>query len=104
MSAHRPREFPAVRPVIVYGAGCWRTGRLKQLVEAIIRALVDNPERAEVTEVQGHHTHVIVVDVAKEDRGKVVGRRGATADAIRTILKAASGRDGKRYILEIIED
>lgn len=77
---------------------------MKELVEAIVCALVDDPEVVEVSEIQGHHTHVIVVDVAKEDRGKIVGRRGATADAIRTILKAASGRDGKRYILEIIED
>ena len=77
---------------------------MRELVESIVVALVDQSESVSVTEIQGQHTHVIVVDVAKEDRGKVVGRRGATADAIRTILKAASGRDGKRYLLEIIED
>jgi uncharacterized protein len=77
---------------------------MKELVEEIVRAIVDRPEDVQITELQGHHAHIIEVDVAKEDRGKVVGRRGATADALRTLLKAASGRDGKRYILEIIED
>jgi hypothetical protein len=81
-----------------------RSGFVKELVQAIVAVLVDHPESASVSEIQGQHTHIVVVDVAKEDRGKVVGRRGATADAIRTILKAASGRDGKRYLLEIVED
>jgi uncharacterized protein len=77
---------------------------LKDLVERIVCALVDHPEHVKISEVQGHHAHIIEVDVAKEDRGKIVGRRGATADALRTLLKAASGKEGKRYILEIIED
>jgi len=77
---------------------------LKELVERIVKALVDHPEQVEITEVQGHTAHVIEVNVAKSDRGKVVGRRGATADALRTLLKAASGKQGKRFILEIIED
>ena len=77
---------------------------MKDLVERIVCALVDHPEAVKISEVQGHHAHIIEVDVAKEDRGKIVGRRGATADALRTLLKAASGKEGKRYILEIIED
>ncbi len=77
---------------------------MKDLVERIVCALVDHPEDVKISEVQGHHAHIIEVDVAKEDRGKIVGRRGATADALRTLLKAASGKEGKRYILEIIED
>ena len=77
---------------------------LRELVEQIVRALVDHPDQVEVSEVSGQHAHIIEVDVAKEDRGKIVGRRGATADALRTLLKAASGKQGKRYILEIIED
>ena len=77
---------------------------MKDLVERIVCALVDHPEEVKISEVQGHHAHIIEVDVAKEDRGKIVGRRGATADALRTLLKAASGKEGKRYILEIIED
>ena len=77
---------------------------MKDLVERIVCALVDHPDDVKISEVQGHHAHIIEVDVAKEDRGKIVGRRGATADALRTLLKAASGKEGKRYILEIIED
>jgi uncharacterized protein len=77
---------------------------VKDLVERIVCALVDHPEEVKISEVQGHHAHIIEVDVAKDDRGKIVGRRGATADALRTLLKAASGKEGKRYILEIIED
>ena len=77
---------------------------MKDLVERIVCALVDHPEEVKISEVQGHHAHIIEVDVAKDDRGKIVGRRGATADALRTLLKAASGKEGKRYILEIIED
>ena len=77
---------------------------MKDLVERIVCALVDHPEDVKISEVQGHHAHIIEVDVAKDDRGKIVGRRGATADALRTLLKAASGKEGKRYILEIIED
>ncbi len=77
---------------------------MKDLVERIVCALVDHPEEVKISEVQGHHAHIIEVDVAKEDRGKIVGRRGATADALRTLLKAASGKEGKRYILGIIED
>ena len=77
---------------------------MRDLVERIVLALVDHPDEVEVTEVQGHHAHVIEVNVAKDDRGKIVGRRGATADALRTLLKAASGKQGKRFILEIIED
>ena len=77
---------------------------MKDLVERIVCALVDHPDDVKISEVQGHHAHIIEVDVAKDDRGKIVGRRGATADALRTLLKAASGKEGKRYILEIIED
>ena len=77
---------------------------MKDLVERIVCALVDHPDDVKISEVQGHHAHIIEVDVAKDDRGKIVGRRGATADALRTLLKAESGKEGKRYILEIIED
>ncbi len=77
---------------------------MRDLINQIVQELVDHPEQVVVTEIQGHHAHVIEVEVAKEDRGKVVGRRGATADALRTLLKAASGKHGKRFILEIIED
>jgi len=76
---------------------------MKDLVEMIVEALVDRPEAVDITEVRGSHAHVIELNVAKEDLGKVIGKGGAHASAIRTILAAASGKENKRYILEIIE-
>ncbi len=70
----------------------------------IVKALVDRPDDVRVTEIKGTHASLIELRVAKEDLGKVIGRRGAHAEAIRTIVAAAGGREDKRYILEIIED
>ncbi len=77
---------------------------MKLLVETIVKALVDKPEEVEVTEVQGQHSCVIELKVAREDIGKVIGKRGVHAQAIRTIITAAGGKKKKRYVLEIIED
>jgi predicted RNA-binding protein YlqC (UPF0109 family) len=76
---------------------------LTDLVEYIAKALVDHPEQIKVSEVQGEHTSVIELTVAKEDMGKVIGKQGRTAVAIRTILSAASMKIRKRSVLEIIE-
>ena len=77
---------------------------MKQLVEDIVRALVDKPGEVQLKEVIGDHAHLIEVSVAKDDLGKVIGKGGAHASAIRTLMTAASGKEKKRYILEIIED
>ncbi|MCH6563545.1 MAG: KH domain-containing protein [Deltaproteobacteria bacterium] len=76
---------------------------MKELVEMIVKAMVDQPEAVQISEVKGNHAHVIELNVAKEDLGKVIGKGGAHASAIRTILAAASGKENKRYILEIVE-
>jgi predicted RNA-binding protein YlqC (UPF0109 family) len=76
---------------------------VKQLIQAIVQALVDKPEQVQIKEVIGEHAHVLELSVAKEDLGKVIGKGGAHASAIRTIMAAASGKEKKRYILEIIE-
>ncbi len=76
---------------------------LKHVVIAIVQALVDKPDEVQINEVIGEHAHVLELLVAKEDVGKVIGRRGAHATAIRTLMAAASGKESKRYILEIIE-
>jgi predicted RNA-binding protein YlqC (UPF0109 family) len=76
---------------------------MKSLIEAIVRALVDKPDEVQIKEVIGEHAHVLELRVAKEDLGKVIGKGGAHASAIRTIMAAASGKEKKRYILEIIE-
>jgi predicted RNA-binding protein YlqC (UPF0109 family) len=77
---------------------------MKGLVEEIVKALVDRADAVEITEISGNHAHVLELKVAKEDLGKVIGKGGAHASAIRTILAAASGKENKRYILEIIEN
>lgn len=76
---------------------------LKNLVQLIAEALVDHPEQVQVIEIEGEQTSVIELKVAKEDLGKVIGKQGRTARAIRTILSAASTKLRKRCVLEIIE-
>jgi predicted RNA-binding protein YlqC (UPF0109 family) len=76
---------------------------LKELVELIAKALVDHPDQVSVLEIEGEQTSVIELKVAKEDLGKVIGKQGRTARAIRTILSAASTKLRKRCVLEIIE-
>jgi hypothetical protein len=76
---------------------------MKELIAYIAKALVDNSEAVEVTEVLGERTSVIELKVAKEDLGKVIGKQGRTARAVRIILAAASAKMNKRAVLEIIE-
>ena len=76
---------------------------LRELVTYIATSLVDKPEDVQITEVEKEHATVLELRVAKEDLGKVIGKQGRTARAIRTILAAASSRINKRTILEIVE-
>jgi hypothetical protein len=76
---------------------------MKDLIAYMAKALVDKPEEVEVKEVEGEQTSVIELKVAKEDLGKVIGKQGRTARAMRTILSAASTKIKKRSVLEIIE-
>jgi len=76
---------------------------MKDLITYIAKALVDKPEEVVVTEIEGEQTSVIELKVAKEDLGKVIGKQGRTARAMRTILSASSTKLNKRSVLEIIE-
>ncbi len=76
---------------------------MRELIEYIAKALVDNPEEVSVSEVEGEVTSVIELRVAKTDLGKVIGKEGRTARAMRTLLTAASTKIKKRAVLEIIE-
>jgi len=76
---------------------------MKELVKFIAQSLVDNPEQVQVNEIEGEQTSVIELKVAKEDLGKVIGKQGRTARAMRTILSAASPKIRKRAVLEILE-
>ncbi|MDZ7832114.1 MAG: KH domain-containing protein [Desulfobacterales bacterium] len=77
---------------------------MKDLITNIAKALVDNPDEVVVTEVEGDQTSVLELKVAKEDLGKVIGKQGRTARAMRTLLSAASAKNRKRTVLEIVED
>jgi uncharacterized protein len=81
----------------------WEEMGMKDLIEFIAKSLVDHPEQVEVSEIEGEQTSVIELKVAKEDLGKVIGKQGRTARAMRTILSAASTKIKKRSVLEIIE-
>lgn len=76
---------------------------MKDLVFEIVRALVDQSDAVSVNEIKSDQTVVLEVRVAKTDIGKVIGKKGRTAHAIRTILSAAAGKTRKRYFLEIID-
>jgi uncharacterized protein len=77
---------------------------MKKFVETIVKQLVDNPDKVSVTEVDGERTTVIELRVAKEDLGKVIGREGRIAKAIRILLSASTSREQKKCVLEIVED
>ncbi len=76
---------------------------MKELIKYMAQVLVDKPDMVEVSEIAGEQTSVIELRVAKEDLGKVIGKQGRTAKAMRTILSAASTKIRKRTVLEIIE-
>lgn len=76
---------------------------LKDLIDYLAKALVDDVSQVEVTEVSGEQTTIIELKVAKEDLGKIIGKQGRTARALRTILNAASTKLKVRSVLEIIE-
>jgi predicted RNA-binding protein YlqC (UPF0109 family) len=78
-------------------------GELSRLIEYLARSLVDFPDQVEVSEIEGENTTVIELKVAKEDIGKVIGKQGRTARAVRTILNGASTKLRRRTVLEIIE-
>ena len=76
---------------------------MNDLIAYIAKALVDKPEEVVVTEIKGEQTSLIELKVAKEDIGKIIGKHGRTAQAIRTILSAASTKLKKRCVLELLE-
>ena len=76
---------------------------MKEFIEFIVKALVDNPDEVKVNEIEGSRTTVYELRVGQGDLGKVIGKQGQTAKSIRTLLAAISARKGKRAVLEILE-
>ena len=76
---------------------------MKQLVETVCKALVDNPDEVKVTQIDGEQTTILELRVAEDDLGKIIGRHGRTAKAMRTVINAAATKESKRAVLEILE-
>jgi len=77
---------------------------MKEFVEYIVKNLVDNPDKVRINEVGGTHTLIIELGVEKSDIGKIIGKKGKTINAIRTLLMSVASRNGIRVTLEILED
>ncbi len=77
-------------------------GKEKDLLELIAKTLVDSPEQVEVSEIQGERSTILELKVAQSDVGKVVGKQGRIANALRTVVKASAVKDGKRITVEIL--
>jgi len=75
---------------------------MKELLEIIAKSLVDNPTSVQVNEITGEHSIILELKVAQEDMGKVIGKQGRIAKAIRTVVKAAAIKENKRVVVEII--
>ena len=75
----------------------------KELVEYIARSLVDRPDDVEVAMIEGEKSTILELKVAEDDIGKVIGKHGRIAKAVRTILSASSSKSGKRFVLEILD-
>ncbi|OGC39171.1 RNA-binding protein [candidate division WOR-3 bacterium RBG_13_43_14] len=76
---------------------------MKELIEYIVKALVDNPDKVNIQEIAGEKSIIYELRVGEGDLGKVIGKEGRTAKAIRTIITAAAMKQGKRTVIEIIE-
>jgi predicted RNA-binding protein YlqC (UPF0109 family) len=79
------------------------TKEISNLIRSIVEHLVDCPDEIDIHEVDGNQVRILEVKVAREDVGKIIGRQGKTADAIRTIIAAISGKEKKRTILQIVD-
>lgn len=77
--------------------------KYKELVEYIVKELVDKPEEVEITEIEGEKSTILELKVDKEDIGKVIGKHGRIARAVRTLLNASATKSGKRVMLEILD-
>jgi len=91
------------QPTVSGAQGGKKLSELSKMIEYMARMLVDLPDQVEVNEIEGENTTVIELKVAKEDLGKIIGKQGRTARAVRTVLNGASTKLRKRTVLEIIE-
>lgn len=88
---------------MVHEAAAGREVRMKELLEYLAKALVDNPDKVEVTAVEGEKSVILQLRVDPEDVGKVIGKKGRIAQALRTLVKASATKEGRNAIVEIID-
>jgi len=107
--SHQVVEKSAAASLFGWGrlpvAGLFSVGgtlTMRELVEYMARLLVENPDQVEVTEVNATRSVILELRVAREDMGRVIGKQGRVANAMRTLLKVAAAKQGKRAILEIV--
>jgi hypothetical protein len=81
-----------------------RCGGMRDIINKIVKAIVDSPDDVNISEIDGGRTTIIELKVAKDDIGKVIGKKGRTISAIRTLLASAGGKEKIRYVLELLED
>jgi len=79
-------------------------GPMKEFIEYLVKHLVDMPEKVQINEIAGERTIVFELRVGNGDMGKVIGKRGQTAGSLRTLLSAAAAKQGKRFVLEILDN
>ena len=96
-------ELRTMRTPVQFEGALRSGGLMKELIEQIAKALVDNPDEVSVRSIEGEQTTVLELRVAESDLGKVIGKQGRTARSIRTILGAAGMKLRKRFTLEILE-
>ena len=77
---------------------------MKEFITYLAKALVNNPDEVEVSEIQGETAAILELRVAKEDLGRIIGKQGRTAKSIRTLINAAASRTNRKVVLEIVED
>jgi uncharacterized protein len=92
------------RRSVVYDSYQLKAGKIvmKDIIEMIVRAVVDYPDQVSVTEIKGNYSSILELSVAKEDMGKIIGKQGRNAECLRTILNAGSAKKRKRTMLEIL--
>ena len=81
-----------------------RYGTMREIIKKIVKAIVDSPDDVNISEIDGGRTTIIELKVAKDDIGKVIGKKGRTISAIRTLLASAGGKEKIRYVLELLEE
>ncbi|MDM8529503.1 KH domain-containing protein, partial [Anaerolineales bacterium HSG24] len=98
----KPRSLPHESPTQVGHGGCLNMSSMKHLVEFMAKAVVNDPDSVIVREIEGSSSTIYELSVTPDDMGRVIGKQGRVANAMRTLLRVAAVKEGKRVTLEIV--